>query len=62
MFWLKACPRCRGDLYIEEDIFGSYLACFQCGHELSIVEELSLDDPSHKVVGKDVEAELATAV
>ena len=31
MFWLKQCPKCAGDLYQESDIFGSYVACLQCG-------------------------------
>ena len=55
MFWLKACPRCQGDLYREEDLFGSYVACIQCGHELSIMEELFLDDPTSKVSVEVVE-------
>lgn len=31
MFRLKSCPKCRGDLYLGEDIFGKYLNCLQCG-------------------------------
>lgn len=31
MMWLKACPRCRGDLYPELDLSGAYLQCLQCG-------------------------------
>jgi hypothetical protein len=31
MVWLKACKRCGGDLYMEKDDYGSYVACFQCG-------------------------------
>ena len=29
---LGACPRCGGDLRREEDLYGQYLQCFQCGH------------------------------
>ena len=32
MLMLKACPRCRGDLYIDRDIYGQYKQCIQCGH------------------------------
>ncbi len=32
MLMLKACPRCRGDLYIERDFYGQYKECIQCGH------------------------------
>ena len=39
MFWLKGCPRCRGDLYENSDIYGRYIDCFQCGHYLTTAEE-----------------------
>jgi hypothetical protein len=32
MIKFKACPRCRGDIHIAEDIFGKYLSCLQCGY------------------------------
>ncbi len=28
----KACPRCTGDLYLEEDTDGEYLSCLRCGY------------------------------
>lgn len=46
MFWLKSCPRCRGDLYDNTDIYGSYTDCFQCGHYLTDVEEARLRSES----------------
>ena len=61
MFWLKACPRCHGDLYLEEDIFGSYVACLQCGRELNMAEQLRLDDPLGKFAGEEVEAVITQA-
>jgi len=39
MYWLKACPRCRGDLHEEGDIYGVYVACIQCGYVLRDDEE-----------------------
>jgi hypothetical protein len=27
----KACPRCKGDLSLEFDIYGVYAECIQCG-------------------------------
>ena len=30
----KACPRCRGDLHREIDIYGSYVCCLQCGYSV----------------------------
>ena len=29
---LKSCPRCKGDLFLERDIYGWYEQCLQCGH------------------------------
>ena len=31
MFYLKACEKCHGDLYLEKDMYGSFLECIQCG-------------------------------
>jgi len=42
MVYLKACPRCRGDLMEDEDGRVHYLCCLQCGHILSGVEETAL--------------------
>jgi hypothetical protein len=37
--YLKACPRCHGDLFTERDRRCRYLSCLQCGHVLSAQEE-----------------------
>jgi hypothetical protein len=42
MFWLKECPRCRGDLHDESDYYGRYIACMQCGYVLNGEEERRL--------------------
>ena len=39
MLYLKACPRCRGDVKYERDIYGRYLECPQCGFLLSSKSE-----------------------
>ena len=31
MFWFKGCRKCSGDLYMEDDIYGTYVSCLQCG-------------------------------
>ena len=48
MFWLKACPRCKGDLYESSDIYGSYVCCLQCARCLTDVErdQLTLETPT----------------
>ncbi len=40
--WLKACPRCSGDLYESVDIYGNYVECLLCSHILKPSEELHL--------------------
>ena len=31
MFIFRACSRCRGDIYLDRDIYGDYKKCMQCG-------------------------------
>ena len=31
MLFLKTCPRCRGDIYVDKDAYGHYAECLQCG-------------------------------
>ena len=31
MFWLKGCRRCSGDLYVDQDQYGSFVSCLLCG-------------------------------
>jgi DNA-directed RNA polymerase subunit RPC12/RpoP len=38
-YWLKTCPRCRGDLREESDVYGKYIACVQCGYILRAEQE-----------------------
>ena len=35
VYWLKMCPKCLGDLYLDEAWFGRSLTCLQCGRSLS---------------------------
>jgi hypothetical protein len=41
-YWFKQCPKCHGDLRIEQDEYGEYVACMQCGNTLKQAEELWL--------------------
>jgi hypothetical protein len=29
--YFKACPKCRGDMYLDEDSYGVFTKCLQCG-------------------------------
>ena len=42
MFWLKACPKCQGDLYNGKDTYGSFISCMQCSRYLTQAEEAEL--------------------
>jgi hypothetical protein len=33
MWKYKGCPRCQGDIFIDEDIDECYEKCLQCGYE-----------------------------
>jgi hypothetical protein len=46
MFWLKACPKCQGDLYQSTDVYGAYVACLQCSRYLTEPEETLLREAS----------------
>ena len=36
MLELKACPRCRGDMRVNHDMYGVYKQCFQCGNTIEL--------------------------
>ena len=42
-YWLKACPKCEGDLARKSDgVNGWYVQCLQCGGELCAEQEQAL--------------------
>ncbi len=32
MVYFKACPRCGGDMQVQDDVYGEYIECLQCGY------------------------------
>ena len=50
----KACKRCRGDLSLERDRYGTYMECIQCG---AIYSKSDLTHPSTKVANNHQTAE-----
>lgn len=43
MFWYKSCPKCHtGDLALEQDIYGWYRQCVQCGYLEEIANKPSV--------------------
>ncbi len=41
MYWFKRCPRCSGDLYEENDRYGSFITCMQCGFSKDTMVKLT---------------------
>lgn len=35
MLWFRQCPRCRGDLHKDHDLYGEFVSCIQCGYYLA---------------------------
>ena len=31
MLFIKCCPRCKGDIYVNNDTYGHFMECLQCG-------------------------------
>lgn len=51
MIKFKDCPRCRGDLYLTQDIYGKFYSCMQCGYLRDVIE---INEPLFRS-GKKVE-------
>lgn len=32
MMYLRHCRKCRGDMLLDQDRYGSFLVCLQCGY------------------------------
>jgi Zn ribbon nucleic-acid-binding protein len=35
--WYKSCPKCHGDLALEQDYTGNFRVCIQCGFSQELV-------------------------
>jgi len=46
MIQIKSCPRCRGDMMLEEYLGESEFVCLQCGYRLDAPE---LRKPSYVI-------------
>ena len=55
----KACKRCRGDLSLEHDKYGTYVECIQCGaiwNEIEMIYPPARKKSNHKPVKPAVTA------
>ena len=44
MIWLKRCPRCPGDLFEQNDQYGIFVTCMQCGFSKDVHDKLGDSD------------------
>ena len=44
LVYLKACPRCNGDLHVSRDMDGTYRECLQCGYMRDITNAIRKHD------------------
>ena len=44
MFFLKSCPKCHGDMFLDKDSYGSFIECIQCG----TLRNIQVKEPSLK--------------
>ncbi len=42
MIYLKACPKCQGDMSVAQDMYGHYRQCVQCGCLIDLQKESSV--------------------
>lgn len=46
------CPKCGGNIYVDNDIEGWYEECLQCGHTTELME-VKPQKTAIKITGKD---------
>jgi hypothetical protein len=40
----KGCPRCRGDVMVDSDLYGTFVKCIQCSRTKHVKKESSIED------------------
>ena len=45
MVWLKECPRCQGDLFLDQDYYGKFKTCIQCGYMRDLAAGVAVKNP-----------------
>ena len=43
MIKFKGCPKCKGDLYLNKDMYGKYFNCLQCGYMKDLAKETEIE-------------------
>ena len=45
--YYRACPRCHGDVQVNQDVYGEYKECLQCGYMLDTLNKSKRRDTWH---------------
>jgi DNA-directed RNA polymerase subunit M/transcription elongation factor TFIIS len=45
MWRYKSCPRCHGDIFVDEDVDTTYVKCLQCGYEKELPRKFPAAKP-----------------
>lgn len=40
----KSCPKCSGDIFLENDVYGKYIRCMQCGYHKDTISPI-IEEP-----------------
>ena len=40
----RACPRCKGDVHVKQDVYGKYRECLQCGYMVDLLPRHNIRD------------------
>ena len=48
-FLKKYCPKCGGNIYLDEDYYGWYEQCLQCGYTYDIESTLEIFNEGNAV-------------
>ena len=46
MIYFKSCIRCKGDLHINRDFYGSFVECLQCGWLRDLPDNMTQPKPA----------------
>ena len=49
----RACKKCGGDLAMERDRYGTYIACIQCG---AVCTDIDLAHPARRILDEHKKA------
>jgi len=53
VLYLKACPRCKGDLAENVDMYGPYRECLQCGYMVDLEDATTAKKVEEKLISTE---------